>query len=392
MNRLLVIVPDRISEILAKGEYQPCYYNPGEVFDEVHILMTNDDHPSLVDLQRTVGRATLFVHNHPDNLNLVNCRPSWLRNIRLRKWAQGGVDIARSVKPQLIRCHGSDWNTYLASRIKAELGIPYVVSLHINPDINPVRRIVKPHLTTKEKRHNAFYEYIEYSGLHGADLVMPVYKPILPYLKRLGVERVEVCYNVLNNKRLQVKSDYGLHSPARIIYVGRLFEDKNPDNIMRALVSLPGVVFTIVGDGPIRPQLEQLAVTLGIADRLIFRPAVANDELCELLVGQDIFAVHTEYWEISKSVLEALLTGLPIVINRRLGEPVPELEGDFVRMVENTEEAYFQALNHLLTDHEGRAALGRRALAHARANWAPAITEARYAGIYRSFLEKRLGR
>lgn len=391
MNRLLVMIPDRISEILAKGEYQPCYYNPGEVFDEVHILMTNDDSPSLADLQRTVGHATLFVHNYPDDLNLVSCRPTWLRNIRLRKWAQGGVDIARSIKPQLIRSHGSDWNTYLASRIKAELGIPYVVSLHINPDINPVRRIVKPHLTAEEKRHNAFYEYVEYSGLHGADLVMPVYKPIVPYLKRLGVERVQVCYNVLNNKYLRVKSDYGLHSPARIIYVGRLFEDKNPDNILWALVRLPGVVFTIVGDGPIRHRLEQLAVDLGVADRVVFRPAVANDELCELLVEQDIFAVHTEYWEISKSVLEALLTGLPIVINRRRGEPVPEFEGDFVRMVENTKEAYFQALNQLLTDHEGRAALGRRALAHARVNWDPAITEARYAGIYRSFLKKRPG-
>jgi glycosyltransferase involved in cell wall biosynthesis len=391
VNRLLVIVSDRVSEILSKGEYQPGYYNPGDVFDEVHILMTNDDRPSLADLQRTAGRAILFVHNHPDNLNLVNCRPSWLRNIRLRKWAQGGVDIARSIKPQLIRCHGSDWNAYLASRIEANLRIPYVVSLHINPDINPVRRIVKPHLTTKEKRHNAFYEYIEYSGLHGADLVMPVYKPIVPYLKRQGIKRLEVCYNVLNNRYLRVKSDYGLHSPARIIYVGRLFEDKNPDNIMRALVRLPGVIFTIVGDGPIRLKLEQLAVDLGISGRVIFRPAVANDKLCELLVEQDIFAVHTEYWEISKSVLEALLTGLPIVINRRFGAPVPELEGDFVRMVDNSEEAYFQALNQLLTDHEGRAALGKRALAHARANWDPSITEARYAGIYRSFLEKRQG-
>ena len=29
-------------------------------------------------------------------------------------------------------------------------------------------------------------------------LVMPVYKPIVPYLDRLGVKRVKICYNVLN--------------------------------------------------------------------------------------------------------------------------------------------------------------------------------------------------
>ena len=391
MPSLLVIIPDRLSDIIAKGELQPDYYNPGRVFDDVHILMCNDDKPDRVVLQHLVGDARLTLHNFPDDLTLVGRRPEFLSGVRLRRWAAKGVELARQICPALIRCHGADWNTYLASRIKAELGVPYVVSLHINPDVNPVRRYVGNEITPAQLRHNNFYSYIELEGLRNADLVMPVYRPICPYLKRLGIKRLEVCYNVLNNRYLRVKSDYGLHSPARIMYVGRLFEDKNPDNIMRALVRLPGVIFTIVGDGPIRHKLEQLAVDLGIFGRVIFRPAVANDKLCELLVEQDIFAVHTEYWEISKSVLEALLTGLPIVINRRFGAPVPELEGDFVRMVDNSEEAYFQALNQLLADHEGRAALGKRALAHARANWDPSITEARYAGIYRSFLEKRQG-
>jgi hypothetical protein len=65
MTTLLVIVPDRISEILTKGEYPPRYYNPGELFDEVHILMTNDDTPDIFTLKRTVGRARLFIHNLP---------------------------------------------------------------------------------------------------------------------------------------------------------------------------------------------------------------------------------------------------------------------------------------------------------------------------------------
>lgn len=385
-----MIVPDRISDILVKGEYQPGYYNPGEVFDEVHLLTTTDDQPSLDQLQRTVGNARLFLHNLPDDPALVGRRPEWLKGWRLRRWAKRGVEIARTIQPDLIRCHGADWNTYLASRIKTELGIPYLVSLHINPDVNPVRRYKKAQLSAAEARHNRFYEYLEAAGLRNADLVMPVYKPILPYLRRLGVASVEVCYNVLNRLHLRTKTDYALHDPARIVYVGRLFDDKNPDNIMRALVRLPRAQLTIVGDGPIRPGLEQLARELGIADRVIFRPAVANDELCDLLAEQDVFAVHTEYWEISKSVLEALLTGLPVIINRRIGEPVPELEGDFVLKVENTADAYYAALHHLLTDDAVREDLGRRALVHARHHWAPDVTEAKYASIYRSFLGGRL--
>jgi len=387
--RLLVIVPDRISDILSKGEYQPGYYNPGEVFDEVHILTTTDDRPSLEELQRTVGSARLFVHNLPDDLTLVGRRPEFLADYRLRKWARAGIKIARRIGPALVRCHGADWNTYLASRIKAELGIPYVVSLHINPDVNAVRRFNKLHLNPAEARHNRFYEHIEITGLKNADLVMPVYKPIVPYLQRLGISRVEVCYNVLNRLHMRKKTDYALHRPARIIYVGRLFDEKNPENIIRAVARLPGVELTVVGDGPILGALQELSRQLSVEGRVRFLPAVANDALCELLAEQDVFAVHTEYWEISKSVLEALLTGLPVVINRRKGEPVPELEGDFVLKVDNTEAAYLAAFEHLLGDHEARAALGRSAFTHAQTHWAPEITEAKYAAIYRKFLGAR---
>ena len=213
MQKLLVIVPDRISDILVKGEYQPGYYNPGDVFEEVHILTTTDDRPSLEALQRTVGSAKLYVHNYPDDLSLVGRRPEFLTARRLQKWAKRGVEIARQIAPSLIRCHGSDWNTYLASRIKAELGIPYVVSLHINPDVNPVRRVMKSRLSDAESRHNRFYDYIEREALCNADLVMPVYRPILPYLQRLGVQRTEVCYNVLNRLHLREGRNYAGREP-----------------------------------------------------------------------------------------------------------------------------------------------------------------------------------
>lgn len=386
LSRLLVIIPDRLSQIIDKGELQPDYYNPGRIFNEVHIIMCNDDRPDLVALQYLVGDAKLVLHQFPDDLNLVGRRPEFLMGMRLRRWARAGVEIARRIGPALVRCHGADWNTYLASRIKAELGIPYVVSLHINPDVNAVRRFTKTHLSPAEARHNRFYEHIEATGLKNADLVMPVYKPIIPYLRRLGISRVEVCYNVLNRLHLRKKTDYALHRPARIIYVGRLFDEKNPENIIRAVARLPETELTVVGDGPILGALQTLARQLEVEGRVRFLPAVANDALCELLAEQDVFAVHTEYWEISKSVLEALLTGLPVVINRRKGEPVPELEGDFVLKVENTEAAYLAAFEHLLANHEARAALGRSAFAHAQTHWAPEITEAKYAAIYRKFL------
>src|SRR5262249_1411491 len=151
---------------------------------------------------------------------------------------------------------------------------------------------------------NAFFEYLEREGLVNADLVMPVYEPIMPYLARHGITRARVCYNVLNGDHLRKKASYRLGAGPRIILVGRLLDDKDPTPIIRAVASIPKVELLVVGDGPKRGALERLVAELGVADRVKFAPAIANDDLCRMLPEFDLFAVHTEYWELNKSVLE----------------------------------------------------------------------------------------
>ncbi|MGI9498850.1 MAG: glycosyltransferase family 4 protein, partial [Geminicoccaceae bacterium] len=388
---LLVIVPDRLSQIIEKGECQPNYYNPGELFDDVHLLLMNDDKPSLAALQLMVGRAELHLHNYPDDLNLVARHHGLTTPFRLRKWARGGVEIARAIKPDLIRCHGIDWNAYLASRINAELGIPYAVSVHINPDENPVRRFKGADLSAEQRRQNAFYEYLEHAAVKRARLIMPVYQPILPYLERKGARQVEVCYNILDGGSLSEKTDYTLADPPQLLYVGRVFGEKNPANIIHAVAGMPGMRYTIVGDGPLRPSLEELVRDLDVQDRITFRPAIGNAELCRMLPTFDLFVIHTEHFEISKSVLEALLTGLPIIMNQRKGAPVPELQGGIVRLVPDTTEAYAAAIQELVRDHDARKALGRKAYREASTCYAPAVTERKVVRIYEDILEAHHG-
>lgn len=383
VKRLLVLIPDRLSELVAKGEVQPRYYNPGDLADEVHILMTNDDQPDPAAVQPMVGRAQIHLHNLPEASEAPTRRGPWLaRELRRRRWAAPGIALARRLRPTWMRVHGADWNLYLAWRIHTALGVPYCVSLHINPDVNSPRRYLGAGLAPWQRRHNAFFSDIERRGLRTAQLVMPVYQPILPYLARLGVSRVEVCYNVLNAEALRAKPNYALGDPPRILSVGRLFDAKDPSNLLRALARIPRAELTLVGDGPKRPTLEALARELGVAGRVRFEPAVPNRELCARLADFDLFAVHTEHWEINKSVLEALLAGLPVVHSRRIGEAVPELAGGIVRLVENSEPGFHDAIAELLANDAAREALGRRGYAHAQMCYAPAKTEAKVVAIY----------
>lgn len=390
MNKLLVLVPDYISHILVKGEYQPRYYNPGEVFDEVHILTTMPDRPDLTALQPTVGRARLFFHALPEDTRMAGRPWRLFDDYLLRRWAEPGIEIAREIGPALIRCHGADWNTYLASRINTVLGVPYVVSLHINPDVNPTRRFLTNPLDRGQRRQNELFEVLERKGLERADLVMPVYTPVVPYLDRMGVTRYEVCYNVLNGDQLRKKESYALGPAFRVLCVGRLFDAKHPDNIVRAVGAIPGAELTIVGDGPAREPLQSLVGELGLTGRVHFLPAVPNNELCAMMPEFDVFAIHSEYWELNKSLLEALLTGLPCVVSRRKGLAVPELVGDFILKVDNTEAAYAEVLTRLRGDAALRESVGRRAYDHAQENWAPEKTEAKFAKIYRDTMKRGL--
>jgi glycosyltransferase involved in cell wall biosynthesis len=380
LSRLLVIIPDYLSHLVQKGEITDRYYNPKNLFRDVHIVMTNDDSPNANELQPTVGTAKLYLYNIPAGKRLFVSSLGW-RPWLLGRWADQLVHLAEVVKPQLVRCHGAHLNAFAAHRIKAKLGIPYVVSLHINPDVDMRGRATtwREHLVTRAQHQ------VERVSLQNADLVMPVYRPILPYLERLGIRHYEVCYNVLNPEHLLRKDNYMLHDPVRLISVGRQFREKNPENLIRAVAEIRGTHLTIVGDGPYHDRLKEVARQKLVTERVEFIPALPNDELCRRLPDFDIFAVHTEYWELSKSVLEPLLTGLPVIINRRRGPEVPELTKEICLLVENTVHGYRSAIECLIGDHNVRERLGRAAYAHAQANWAPARTEEKVCEIYRRF-------
>lgn len=380
-SRLMVLIPDRLSDIVTKGEVTERYYNPGNLFEEVHIVMMKDDDPPPEAVRKTAGDARVFVHNIPEIPNMFFRTLGW-RLFLLRPWAQAAVELARKIRPAFIRCHGNLLNAYAASLIKKELGIPYIVSMHSNldTDMRGTETRLRSHIS------NRLRMTVERVGLRNADLVLPVYADILPYTTRMGVKNAEVAYNVVNTSGLVKKESYALHDPVRVISVGRQFKEKNPENLIRAAARLNRVQLTLVGNGPYHDFLESVARDSGAADRIVFRTSVPNHELCGSFADYDIFATHSDFWGIPKAVMEPLLVGLPVLMNHCAVAPVTEFQTGIVSLVDNTVDGYENGLRKLIDDDTFREQLGRKAFAHAQANWSPEITENKYADIYRRFL------
>jgi glycosyltransferase involved in cell wall biosynthesis len=93
--------------------------------------------------------------------------------------------------------------------------------------------------------------------------------------------------------------------------VGRLDEQKAYDVLIAALPSLPDVTVVLVGDGPARAKLEELARHHGVADRVIFTGWQA--EARRYLGGFDVFVLPSRYEGFPLSIIEAMLACLPVV-------------------------------------------------------------------------------
>ncbi len=103
----------------------------------------------------------------------------------------------------------------------------------------------------------------------------------------------------------------------RIVCVGRLVRQKRVDRLLRAMPTLqrelPGTRLHLVGDGEARPELEELAAELGVAEAVVFHGRVSRDKRDELVASAWITATASmgEGWGLS--VMEAAAAGVPAV-------------------------------------------------------------------------------
>jgi glycosyltransferase involved in cell wall biosynthesis len=109
----------------------------------------------------------------------------------------------------------------------------------------------------------------------------------------------------------------------RLLYVGRIVEQKGVRTAIASLPSLPGeATLTIVGDGdpPYRAELERLAARIGVAGQVRFEPARPHERLIELYRDADAVVFPVEWGEPWGLVpLEAMALGRPVVATGRGG-------------------------------------------------------------------------
>jgi len=212
------------------------------------------------------------------------------------------------------------------------------------------------------------------------------------YTERVFLAQYPACHGITSAALVGVSSEY-LRSElartavghSRLITVSRLAEPrKNVGLVLRALARLRdchAFSYTVVGDGPLRTDLERMTQELGLQDRVRFVGFVDNHELRRLLAGSDLFvltsSVHRGSHEgFGIAYLEANACGTPVLAARLAGaaEAVNEgISGFFVD--EPTPDSIAAALGQFLRREVRFDPIACRAFA-ARFTWERVVDHA----------------
>ncbi len=228
--------------------------------------------------------------------------------------------IALRSRPDAAYCANT---AFVGASLLARLGIAPVLLRFLG--LFPVHREIaeqRGHAVARWLYRAPFVRAICTLEGSGAEFYLPkLLAPGVPHDVLLnGVDRPKIDRNAVDALRRQ----YGSGGKPIIGFVGRLEPSKGCDDFVEALVRLeklrPGSFSgLIVGDGAMRPQLEQRVAETGLSSRVRFAGAIPHDAVANHLGAIDVYVSLNSFGNLSNANLEAMAAGLCMVVVA--GEP-----------------------------------------------------------------------
>lgn len=190
--------------------------------------------------------------------------------------------------------------------------------------------------------------------------------------------------------RQAVRQELGLPANAVVLgNVGRFSEQKNPLDWVRVAGMVgrgnPEVHFLLVGDGPMRAQVEAGLAAEGIAGRTILTGL--RRDVPHMMAAMDIFLL-TSLWEgLPRVIPQAMAMGLPVIANQADGtlEAIQQGETGYLCAPGALQEMAERCL-YLIENPAVRQSLGQKGQAFARQEFDLRSMIAQIEAIYEHFL------
>jgi phosphatidylinositol alpha-1,6-mannosyltransferase len=170
----------------------------------------------------------------------------------------------------------------------------------------------------------------------------------------------------------QIRHDLGWDDRPVVVCVSRLMPRKGQDMLIRAMPEIrrrvPRASLLLVGGGPLRSRLQQLAESQGLGDNVVVHGSAPYDDLPRFYAAGDVFAMPCrerlgglDVEGLGMVFLEAAACGLPVVVGRSGGSTDAVIDGETGVLVNGQSvDAIASAVSGLLDDPVRAMAMGQR--------------------------------
>lgn len=230
-----------------------------------------------------------------------------LTNILLDRAIEAAlIEDCHYFQPDVIHVH-TELLAPAAVKVGASLNLPVIVTIHGE---NTNKNYIRSRLQAERFR----------VALSRADRIVIVGEPLRAFVGQLaGREDHIVCiWNGVeppNTKRQVPDPDV---EPLRLVCVANLNEGKGVDLLIEALARLGPMpnsragewLLSIIGDGPLRSQLQKQAKAAGLDVKISFEGTMTNVEVFDQLLSADIFVLPSYREAFGVAYVEAMASGL----------------------------------------------------------------------------------
>ena len=343
MKKLCVFPNDPLKSYFKKGEIKPRYFNPKNIFDEVHVISLFDDDIEEEKVNVVAGNALFKIHI-VGKVNLLN------KNSKKKEI----INLIQKINPNVIRSYNPLLQGWMAAQVKKELAIPLVISLH--GDYDKDRR----YFARKNKDYKSYLKLLyskktlEPFSLKNADEVIIIYEFLRNYANKMGAKSINLIHNRIDLSQFspEAKSAFKESKPV-IICVGRLIKEKNQECLIRAITDLD-VILMVIGDGVEYENLVKLTNDLAIQDKVRFERSIPHDIIQEYYAAADLFALPIKYGGFAIPSIEAAASGLPVILPKQEFDSKPDIISEYALLIENNPTSFKKAISYVLSDGDLR--------------------------------------
>lgn len=198
-------------------------------------------------------------------------------------------EVAQSIKPDILHAHSPALNAIAALRVGRSLGIPVVYEIRAFWEDAAV-----DHGTSREGGiRYRLTRAMESYAIKRVDAVTTICEGLRGDIVKRGIPaaKVTVIPNAVNIENfsvgetadLQLAKELGLEGKQLLGFIGSFYAYEGLNILLQAVPKMlsknPDIRVLLVGGGPQEKQLKDLAIQLGISDKVIFTGRVPHDQV-----------------------------------------------------------------------------------------------------------------